>query len=144
VIPSPFFSDVCGFPTWYDIQAAVKISVSSKGVTMVRYSSLQRTLNGPSGSLTQRETGIDRIETETTADGYIETIHSAGHFNHSWVVPGYGPVQLNAGSADVKVTYVWDQSLQDFIVTEAVLHEAGPADTELTDADVAALCGYLG
>lgn len=144
VVPSPFFSATCGFPTWYVIHGTVKVSVRNGNITMIRYGALSRTLNGPGGSLTQRETGLDQITTEVTADGYVDTIHSAGHFNHSWIVPGYGPVQLNAGSAQYQLTYVWDASLQDFVITEQVFHEGGPTDMELTAADVAALCGYLG
>ena len=142
--PSNLFTKVCGFPAWYTIQATIKFSVHNNNLMIIRYPQWTRTLNGPGGSLTLREAGVDQIWTEVTDDGRIETIHSAGRFNHSWVVPGYGPVELNAGSVHYQLTFVWDEATQDFIVTEEVFHEGGPRDRELTDDDVAALCGYLG
>jgi hypothetical protein len=143
-VPSLLFTQTCGFETWYALEATIMVSFHNNDLTIVRYPEWTRTLNGPGGSLSLRETGVDQIWTEVTDDGFIETVHSAGHFNHSWVVPGYGPVELNAGSAHFEVTYVWDEATQDFIVTEEVFNEGGPRDRELTDADIAALCGYLG
>lgn len=140
--PSMLFTETCGFETWYTLQGTIKFSSHNNDLTIVRYS-LTRTLNGPGGSLKLRETGVEQIWTEVTEDGFIETIHAAGHFNHSWVVPGYGPVELNAGSAQFQLTFVWDETTQDFIVTEEVFKEGGPRDRDLTDEDIAALCGYL-
>ena len=142
--PSMVFTEVCGFDTWYTIQGMIKFSFHNNDLMVIRYPQWTRTLNGPGGSLRLRESGVDQVWTELTEDGFIEVVHSAGHFNHSWVVPGYGPVELNAGTTTVEVTYVWDEATQDFVVTEELLHEGGPRDRELTDADVAALCGYLG
>ena len=142
--PSVLFTETCGFATWYTLQGTIRFSFHNNDLTIIRYPALTRTLNGPGGSLTARETGVDQIWTEVTEDGFIETVHSAGHFNHSWVVPGYGPVEMNSGSAHVDVTYVWDETTQDFIVSEEVFHEGGPIDRDLTGEDVAALCGYLG
>ena len=142
-IPSALFTETCGFDTWYTIQATIRVSLHNNDLTIVHYLQWTRTLNGPGGSLSLRETGLDQIRTDVTEDGFIETIHGAGHFNHSWVVPGYGPVELNAGSAHFQLTYVWDETTQDFIVTEEVIHEGGPRDRELTDEDIAALCDYL-
>jgi len=48
------------------------------------------------------------------------------------------------GDARFQLTFVWDEATQDFIVTEEVFHEGGPRDRDLSDEDVAALCGYLG
>lgn len=141
--PSMLFTETCGFDTWYTLQVTAKISIHNNDLTIVRYPQWTRTLNGPGGSLSLRESGVDQTWTEVTDDGFIETIHSAGHFNHSWVVPGYGPVELNSGSSTVQLTYVWDETTQDFIVTEEVLNEGGPRDRDLTDEDVEALCGYL-
>jgi hypothetical protein len=141
--PSMLFTTTCGFDTWYTLQGTIKFSFHNNDLTIIRYRST-RTLNGPGGSLSLREVGVDQIWTEVTEDGFIETVHIAGHFNHSWVVPGYGPVELNAGSAHFQLTYVWDETTQDFIVTEEVFNEGGPRDRDLTDEDVAALCGYLG
>lgn len=142
--PSMLFTETCGFDTWYTLQATIKFSLHNDDLLIIRYPEWTRTLNGPGGSLRLREAGVDKIRTEVTEDGFIETIHSAGHFNHSWVVPGYGPVELNAGSAHFQLTFVWDEATQDFIVTEEVFHEGGPEDRDLTDEDVAALCGHLG
>ena len=142
--PSPFFSETCGFDTWYTLEGTIRVSFHNDDLTVIRWGSLTRTLNGPGGSLTLQETGVDQIWTDATEDGFVETVHSAGHFNHSWVVPGYGPVELNAGTAHYQVTYLWDETTQDFVVTDEVFHEGGPRDRELPDEDVAALCGYLG
>jgi hypothetical protein len=142
--PSLLFTETCGFDTWYTLQATIKFSFHHNDLTIIRYPEWTRTLNGAGGSLSLREAGVDQIWTEVTEDGFIETVHIAGHFNHSWVVPGYGPVELQAGSALLQLTYVWDETIQDFIVTEEVFHEGGPRDRDLTDEDVAALCGYLG
>jgi hypothetical protein len=141
--PSMFFTEICGFDTWYTIQGTIKVSFHNNGNTIVRYPEWTRTLNGPGGSLRLREAGVEQIRTEVAEDGFVETVHLAGHFNHSWVVPGYGPVELNAGSARFQLSYVWDDTTQDFIVSEEVLHEGGPRDRDLTDEDVAALCNYL-
>jgi hypothetical protein len=142
--PSMLFTATCGFETWYTLEGRIIISSHNNDLWIDRYS-LTRTLNGAGGSLTSREVGMDQISTELTEDGFIDTVHAAGHFNHSWVVPGYGPVELNAGSFHVQATFVWDESTQDYIVTEEVFfHEGGPRDRDLTDEDVAALCGYLG
>jgi hypothetical protein len=141
--PSALFTELCGFDTWYVLQGTVTISFHNNDLTIARYPGTRRTLNGPGGSLRLRESGVDQIWTDVTQDGFVETVHTAGHFNHSWVVPGYGPVELNAGSTRVQVTYVWDEPTQDFIVTDEVIHEGGPRDRELTDEDAAALCDYL-
>ena len=142
--PSMLFTETCGFDTWYTLQATLVFSIHNNDLMIIRFPEWTRTLNGPGGSLRLRETGVDQIWTEVTDDGFIETVHSAGHFNHSWVVPGYGPVELNSGTAHYQLTYVWDETIQDFVVTEEVFNEGGPRDRELTDEDVAALCGYLG
>ncbi len=142
--PSKLFTETCGFPTWYTLQATIKFSFHNNDLMIIRYPQWTRTLNGAGGSLSLREAGVDKIWTEVTQDGFIETVHSAGRFNHSWVVPGYGPVELVSGSFHYQLTFVWDETTQDFIVTEEVFHEGGPRDRDLTDEDVAALCGYLG
>ena len=143
--PSMLFTATCGFDTWYTLQGTIKFSFHNNDLTIIRYPEWTRTLNGPGGSLSLRESGVDQIWTTVTEDGFIETVRIAGHFNHSWVVPGYGPVELNAGSFHVQLTYVWDETTQDFIITEEMfINEGGPRDRELTDQDVAALCGYLG
>jgi hypothetical protein len=142
--PSALFTETCGFDTWYTINGTIKLSFHNNDLTIARYPNWTRTLNGPGGSLSLRETGVDQLRTEVTENGFIEVFHGAGHFNHSWVVPGYGPVELNAGTYSGRVTYVWDETTQDFIVTEEVVNERGPRDRVLTDEDVAALCGYLG
>ncbi len=143
--PSILFTETCGFDTWYTLQATVRFSSHNNDLTIIRYPEWTRTLNGPGGSLTLREAGVDKIWTEVTDDGFIEIGFAAGHFNHSWVVPGYGPVELNSGSFRYELTVVWDEATQDFIVTEEVyFSEGGPRDRELTDEDVAALCGHLG
>lgn len=143
-VPSMLFTETCGFETWYTLEATIMVSFHNNDLTIIRWGAFTRTLNGPGGSLSLRETGVDQIWTEVTEDGFIETVHGAGHFNHSWVVPGYGPVELNSGSAHYELTYVWDETIQDFIVTEEVFNEGGPRDRDLTDDDIAALCGYLG
>ena len=141
--PSMLFTETCGFDTWYTLQGTAKFSSHNNDLTITRYS-LTRTLDGPGGSLTSQETGIDQIWTEVTEDGFIETIHGTGHWNHSWVVPGYGPLELNAVTVHLQATIVWDETTQDFIVVaEEVFTEGGPRDRDLTDEDVAALCGYL-
>jgi hypothetical protein len=142
--PSLLFTQTCGFDTWYTLQGTITFSLHDDDLTIVRWQALERTLNGPGGSLSLRETGVDQIWTEVNADGFVESIHGAGRLNHSWVVPGYGPVELNAGTAHYELTFVWDETAQDFVVTEEVLHEGGPRDRELTDDDVSALCHYLG
>lgn len=141
--PAPNLTRRCGFDVTAHVFGAFMVKVLPSGVEIARIH-YQHVFSGPGGSVTYNHVESLKFSTTISADGTkVETVTATGTLLYHAVVPGHGSIGNNSGREVFQITWQYDEELGEFVEVDfQVLFDSGP-NNELTDAELAVICGEL-